>query len=113
MKLHDNDTCNWFLPPHCLQRGRGRVDRVGGTTGRCCGLPQVGIVPVALLDVLRGGALVHAQDDVERLSGRGEGPLPLLLHPGSLAVSLPPVDLQGNKEGEGGGRGHCQSSAHS
>lgn len=61
----------------------------------------MGIAPVALLDVLRSGALVHAQDDVERLSGRGEGPLPLLLHPGSLAVSLPPVDLQGGEE-EGG-----------
>lgn len=58
--------------------------------------------PVALLDVLRGGALVHAQDDVERLSGRGEGPLPLLLHPASLAVSLPPVDLRGGGEGGGG-----------
>lgn len=55
--------------------------------------------PVALLDVLRGGALVHAQDDVERLSGRGEGPLPLLLHPASLAVSLPPVDLRGGGAG--------------
>lgn len=51
------------------------------TTDRCC-------LPVALLDVLRGGILLHAQDDVERLSGRGEGPLPLLLHSGSLAVSL-------------------------
>lgn len=59
----------------------------------------MGIVPVALLDVLRSGVLVHAQDDVERLSGRGEGPLPLLLHPSSLAVSLPPVDLSERERG--------------
>lgn len=49
--------------------------------------PEACVSPVGLLDVVMAAAFLQTQDLVQRLSGRGQGSLPLLRHGLSITCS--------------------------